>query len=46
MPNQVYRFDPQTAELRVVADGFDKCNGLAFSPDGRTAYMYVARTFQ
>ena len=28
----VYRYDPATGELTVVADGFDKPNGLAFSP--------------
>ncbi|KAG7440453.1 D-lactonohydrolase-like protein [Guyanagaster necrorhizus] len=39
MPNQVYRFDPNTGSVRVVADGFDKCNGLAFSGDGRRAYI-------
>ncbi len=39
MPNQVYRFDPDTGTVRVVADGFDKCNGLAFSGDGNTAYV-------
>lgn len=39
LPNQVYRFDPKTSQLRVVADGFDKCNGIAFSPDGSVAYV-------
>ncbi|KAK7031493.1 SGL domain-containing protein [Favolaschia claudopus] len=38
-PNQVYRFDPDTGDVRVVADGFSQCNGIAFSPDGRTAYI-------
>jgi gluconolactonase len=32
----VYRFD---GELHVVADDFDKPNGLAFSPDERTLYV-------
>lgn len=41
MPNQVYRFDPDTAQVRVVADGFNRCNGIAFTQDGKTAYMYV-----
>ena len=31
--NQVYRFDPASGELSVVADDFDRPNGLAFSPD-------------
>ncbi|KAI0702387.1 D-lactonohydrolase-like protein [Cerioporus squamosus] len=39
LPNQVYRFDPDTGSVRVVADGFDKCNGIAFSPDGKMAYV-------
>lgn len=39
LPVHVYRFDAATGEIRVVADGFEKCNGPAFSPDGRTAYM-------
>ncbi|TFK94522.1 D-lactonohydrolase-like protein [Polyporus arcularius HHB13444] len=39
LPNQVYRFDPDTGSVRVVADGFDKCNGLAFTRDGKTAYV-------
>ncbi|KAI1792325.1 D-lactonohydrolase-like protein [Ganoderma leucocontextum] len=39
LPNQVYRFDPVTGSVRVVADGFDRCNGIAFSPDGNTAFV-------
>jgi gluconolactonase len=39
MPNQVYRFDPISGSVRVVADGFNKCNGIAFTEDGQTAYM-------
>lgn len=27
--------------VRVVADGFNRCNGLAFTGDGKIAYMYV-----
>ena len=41
-PPAVYRFDPGTRDLRVVADDFDGPNGLAFSPDGRR--LYVAET--
>ena len=44
MPNQVYRFDPDTGSVRVVADGFDRCNGIIFSPDGQIAYVYVVRS--
>jgi gluconolactonase len=37
--NQVYRFDPATKELTVVADDFDRPNGLAFSPDESELYI-------
>ncbi|KAJ7460720.1 D-lactonohydrolase-like protein [Mycena latifolia] len=39
IPNQVYRFDADTGEVRVAADGFSQPNGIAFSPDGKTAYI-------
>ena len=39
MPNQVYRFDQDTSAVRVVADGFNRCNGLAFTGDGKVAYV-------
>jgi gluconolactonase len=35
----VYRYDPGSGRLSVVADGFDKPNGLAFSPDEQTLYI-------
>ncbi len=35
----VYRHDPATGETAVVADGFDKPNGLAFSPDESVLYV-------
>src|SRR5919199_3909454 len=35
----VYRYDPRTNHLNVVADAFDKPNGLAFSPDERVLYV-------
>jgi gluconolactonase len=35
----VYRYDPATGGLAVVADGFDKPNGIAFSPDGSVLYV-------
>jgi len=35
----VFRFDPATGDLTVVADDFDKPNGLAFSPDERRLYV-------
>lgn len=37
--NHVYRFDPTTGESRIAAGDFDRPNGLAFSPDGRTLYI-------
>ena len=39
LPDRVYRYDPGSRELRVVAEGLDKPNGLAFSPDGATLYV-------
>ena len=35
----VYRFDPATDRLTVVASDFDKPNGLAFSPDETVLYV-------
>jgi gluconolactonase len=35
----VYRFDPSSGRLTVVASDFDKPNGLAFSLDGRLLYV-------
>jgi gluconolactonase len=35
----VYRHDPVTGQTRVVADGFDKPNGIAFSPDERVLFV-------
>ena len=37
--NYVYRFDPKTKSLTVVADDFDKPNGIAFSPDEKKLYI-------
>ncbi|TFY80609.1 hypothetical protein EWM64_g3408 [Hericium alpestre] len=39
MRNQVYRFDPDTRGVRVVADGYLRPNGIAFSGDGKIAYV-------
>jgi gluconolactonase len=35
----VLRHDPRTRATSIVADTFDKPNGLAFSPDGRVLYV-------
>ncbi|KAF3811760.1 hypothetical protein GCG54_00014512 [Colletotrichum gloeosporioides] len=37
--NQVYRLDPSTGSLSVVADGFTLPNGITFSPNGEYAYV-------
>jgi gluconolactonase len=37
--DRVYRFDPASGRLEVVADGLDKPNGLALAPDERTLYV-------
>jgi gluconolactonase len=37
--DHVYRYDPASGRLDVAADGFDKPNGLAFSPDERLLYV-------
>ncbi|POS75097.1 gluconolactonase [Diaporthe helianthi] len=39
LPNQVYRFDTATNTTRVVADGFQQPNGLAFSLDFNVLYV-------
>ena len=40
--NYVYRLEPDSGALTVVADDFDKPNGIAFSPDEKL--LYVADT--
>lgn len=37
--DDVYRYDPRRKRLTVAAEGFDKPNGLAFSPDGSVLYV-------
>ncbi|EGZ04735.1 hypothetical protein PHYSODRAFT_251645 [Phytophthora sojae] len=39
LPRQVYRFEPSTGVIQVVADGFRESNGLEFSPDYKTLYV-------
>ncbi|XCW06696.1 SMP-30/gluconolactonase/LRE family protein [Streptomyces sp. HUAS MG47] len=41
--NNVYRIDPGTGEVRLVADGFGAPNGLVFSPDERELYVSDTR---
>ena len=35
----VYRVDPESGDVRVVADDFDMPNGLAFTPDERRLFV-------
>ena len=37
--DHVYRYDPGSGRLTVVADSFEKPNGIAFSPDEQTLYV-------
>jgi hypothetical protein len=39
LPSQVYRFDPHTGDVRVVADGFGRPSGICFSPKEGTCYI-------
>jgi gluconolactonase len=41
-PPALYRYDPETGDIRVMAADFEGPNGLAFSPDERR--LYVAET--
>lgn len=41
-PPALYRFDPASGDIRIMAADFDGPNGLAFSPDERK--LYVAET--
>jgi gluconolactonase len=42
LPAAVYRFDPSSGELEVVAADFEGPNGLAFSPD--ESLLYIAES--
>jgi len=39
LPQHVYRFDPSTGDIRAVADGFGRPNGICFSPSEDTLYI-------
>ncbi|KAF7321967.1 SGL domain-containing protein [Mycena kentingensis (nom. inval.)] len=39
MPSQVYRLDPVTRAVRLVATDFTRCNGIAFNGAGTLAYV-------
>jgi gluconolactonase len=42
LPTNVYRWDPKSQELAVVAGDVRRPNGLAFSPDESTLYVVEA----
>jgi gluconolactonase len=42
-PPAVYRLDPRTGQLAVMADDIPGPNGLAFSPDEQTLYVVASR---
>jgi gluconolactonase len=39
LPNQVYRWCPNSENIRAMADGFGRPNGICFSPDEKRAYI-------
>ncbi|KAL4891988.1 calcium-dependent phosphotriesterase [Aspergillus ambiguus] len=39
LPNQVYRWCPDSGAIRAVADGFGRPNGICFSPDESVVYI-------
>ena len=39
LPRNVYRLDPRSGQLKVVAGDFTRPNGIAFSPDGSRLYV-------
>ncbi|KAF2129985.1 calcium-dependent phosphotriesterase [Dothidotthia symphoricarpi CBS 119687] len=39
LPNQLYRFDPHTGDVRVMADGFGRPSGICFSPLETVCYV-------
>lgn len=39
LPCRVYRLHQETGDIRVMADGFGRPTGIAFSPDECTAYI-------
>jgi gluconolactonase len=42
-PPAVYRLDPKSGKLQVMADDIPGPNGLAFSPDEKTLYVVASR---
>lgn len=46
LPNNVYRFDPNTNALHVVIGDLKMPNGIAFSPDERILYVIDSAAIQ
>ena len=44
LPTNLYRWDPQSKEISVVAGDINRPNGLAFSPDESKLYVIEAGT--
>jgi gluconolactonase len=44
LPTNVYRWDPKSQKLAVVAGDINRPNGLAFSPDEKLLYIIEAGT--
>jgi gluconolactonase len=44
LPERVYRIDPDSGRLDIVADDVSGPNGLAFSPDEKVLYVIESRT--
>jgi gluconolactonase len=42
LPPQIYRFDPSSKNIRAMADGFGRPNGIAFSPNESVLYITVS----
>ena len=43
LPERVYRIDPESGRIDIVADGLSGPNGLAFSPDESILYVVLSR---
>ncbi|KAK3352696.1 D-lactonohydrolase-like protein-like protein [Lasiosphaeria hispida] len=46
LPCQVYRYVPDTGDLRVVADGIGRPHGIAFNPDESIVYITDTDAFR
>lgn len=46
LPNNVYRFDPKSGDLKVVISDLQMPNGIAFSPDEKILYVIDSAAIQ